>query len=78
MALRKQDGMVSDTPGDECNVESSWQLNPTQFPRRIDLDLSPDLHAMLERIAAATGRSISEVALELLSRSLFSNEEGLN
>jgi hypothetical protein len=70
--------MVTDTPGDECNVESSWQLNPTQFPRRIDLDLSPDLHAMLERIAAATGRSISEVALELLSRSLFSNEEGLN
>jgi hypothetical protein len=78
MALRKQDGMVSDTPGDECNVESCWQLNPTQFPRRIDLHLGPDVHSMLERIAAATGRSISEVALELLSRALFSKEEGLN
>ena len=78
MALRKQDGMVTDTPGDECNVESSWQLNPAQFPRRIDLDLSPDMHAMLERIAAVTGRSIPEVALELLSRAVFSDQDGLN
>ncbi len=70
--------MVSDTPGDECNIEASWQLNPRHFPRRIDLDLSPDLHAMLERMAAATGRSISEVALELLSRAMVSDQDGLN
>ncbi len=70
--------MVTDTPGDECNTEAAWQLNPRHFPRRIDLDLSPDVHAMLERMAAATGRSISEVALELLSRALFADREGLN
>jgi len=78
MALRKQDGMVSDTPGDECNVESSWQWNPTQFQRRIDLHLGPDVQIMPGCIAAATGRSILEVALELLSRALFSKEERLN
>jgi len=70
--------MVTDTPGDDTDVETSWRLDPAHFPRRVDLDLSPDLHAMLERIAAATGRSISEVALELLSRALFSDQEGLN
>ncbi|MCS5697697.1 hypothetical protein NZK32_01375 [Cyanobium sp. FGCU-52] len=70
--------MVSDTPSDERSIEAAWQLNPRHFPRRIDLDLSPDVHAMLERTATATGRSISEVALELLSRALFSDQDGLN
>jgi hypothetical protein len=70
--------MVIDTPGDERSIMAAWQLNPRQFPRRIDLDLSPDVHAMLERSAAATGRSISEMALELLSRALFSEADGLN
>ena len=70
--------MVSDTPSDERSIEAAWQLNPRHFPGRIDLDLSPDVLAMLERIAAATGRSISEVALDILSRAVFSDHDGLN
>ncbi|MEB3243789.1 MAG: hypothetical protein VKO44_09150 [Cyanobacteriota bacterium] len=70
--------MVIEPPGDPCSVDASWQLDPQHFPRRIDLDLSPEVHAKLQRLAAATGRSLSEAAQDLLSRTLFSDQEELN
>lgn len=43
-------------------------LDPAKFPKRLDLDLSDEVIAMIERRAAQTGRFFSEVVTDLLSK----------
>ena len=47
-----------------------WQLDSGEFPRRLDLEVSEEVFSYLQALSAKTGRSISEIATELLSRSV--------
>ena len=49
--------------------ERRWRLDPAQFPKRIDLDLTPECLSKLKHISARTGRSISDIASELICQS---------
>lgn len=45
-------------------------LDPAHFPRRLELELSAEAMELLIRLAERSGRSINEVALELLDRQI--------
>jgi hypothetical protein len=47
-----------------------FALDSDRFPKRIELQLPPDLADWLQRTSAATGRSEAELLLELLDRGL--------
>jgi len=46
------------------------QLDPGEFPRPLDLEVSEEVFSCLQALSTKTGRSISEIATELLSRSV--------
>lgn len=48
----------------------AWRLDPSHFPRRIDLDLSEVALERLQRLSAQTGRSIRDIAADLLCQGL--------
>jgi hypothetical protein len=48
--------------------EDLFQIDPSRFPKKIDIDLPPTLIEQLEKHAAATGRSLDELILEILDR----------
>jgi len=43
-----------------------WRLDPSQFPQRIDLELSEAVMERLERLSAKTGRPLRDIAADLL------------
>lgn len=43
-------------------------LDPKQFPKRIELELPEEVFEAMQKAAATTGRSISEIATDTLSR----------
>ena len=45
-----------------------YQLDPARFPQRLDLELDPAVLERLQALADRSGRSISEMAAELLGR----------
>jgi hypothetical protein len=45
-----------------------YRLDPSRFPRRLELDLDPDALRQLEALAERSGRDLSEVAADLFSR----------
>ena len=47
-----------------------WRLDPSRFPKRLDLDLSDRVLDHLDRLSAKTGRSVSDLAADLLSQPL--------
>lgn len=47
-----------------------FSLDSNRFPKRIELQLPPELADWLQRTSAATGRSEAELLLELLDRGL--------
>lgn len=47
-----------------------FALDSNRFPKRIELQLPPDLADWLQRTSAATGRSEAELVVELLDRGL--------
>lgn len=47
-----------------------YQLNAARFPKRLDLELSEDVIAMIKRRAEQTGRSFSEVVTDIISRNM--------
>jgi hypothetical protein len=49
---------------------ASSSIVPSRFLRRIELDLKPEVLARLELLGARTGRSIEELTVEFLDRSL--------
>jgi len=47
-----------------------FHLDPSKFPKRIDLDLPEETAIAIERLAARSGRSFAEVATDLLTRKM--------
>jgi len=45
-----------------------YQLNPADFPRRLDLEVSEEVLAYLQRISDSTGRSINEIAAAIIAQ----------
>ena len=48
--------------------DSDFRLDPKSFPKRLDLELSEEVINYLQSIANASGRSLSEVATDILSK----------
>ncbi len=55
---------------DHNNNSDRYQLNPDNFPRRIDLEVSEEVLAYLQRISDRTGRSINEIAAAIIAQSV--------
>jgi hypothetical protein len=55
---------------DDAMDISPWRLDPSKFPQRLDLELHAETFELLEALSGRTGRSISELAAELLGKSL--------
>ena len=55
---------------DHNNNSDRYQLNPDSFPRRIDLEVSEEVLAYLQRISDRTGRSINEIAAAIIAQSV--------
>ncbi len=53
---------------DHNNNSDRYQLNPDDFPRRIDLEVSEEVLAYLQRISDRTGRSIHEIAAAIIAQ----------
>ena len=53
---------------DHNNNSDRYQLNPDDFPRRIDLEISEEVLAYLQRISDRTGRSINEIAAAIIAQ----------
>jgi hypothetical protein len=51
-------------------------LNPAWFPRRLEVDLSPELAEWLDRQVALTGRSPNELLVALLDQALRGRNDG--
>ncbi len=56
--------------GDQGSTSDPWCLDPAKFPQRVDLELTDEVYAVLVAISERTGRSIAEVAAEILSRDI--------
>ncbi len=56
--------------GDQGSTSDQWRLDPAKFPQRVDLELTDEVYAVLVAISERTGRSIAEVAAEILSRDI--------
>jgi hypothetical protein len=50
------------------NNSDRYQLNPDDFPRCIDLDVSEEVLAYLQRISDRTGKSIDEIAAAIIAQ----------
>lgn len=50
--------------------QNEFHLDPARLPRRVELELPNHLADYIAKRAAVTGRSPSEIVLELLDRSL--------
>lgn len=49
-------------------ADSAFRLDPKLFPVRLDLELTEEVIESLQSIASATGRSLSEVVTDILSK----------
>lgn len=52
-----------------------WRLDPSKFPKKIDLDLSDEALERLERLSARTGRSVRDIAADLLCQAVADQEQ---
>jgi hypothetical protein len=50
--------------------DEAYRLDPRQFPRRIELELAEEIFEAMQKLADATGRSVSEIATDILSRDI--------
>ena len=53
---------------DHNNNSDRYQLNPDNLPRRMDLEVSEEVLAYLQRISDRTGRSINEIAAAIIAQ----------
>ena len=49
---------------------TDFRIDPGKLPRQLDIDLPPAVQEKLEKTAAATGRSVDELILEILDQYL--------
>jgi hypothetical protein len=59
---------------DESKDVDRYRLDPNQFPGRIDLEISEEVFACLQRISERTGRSINEIAAAMLTQGAHSSD----
>ena len=50
--------------------EQSWELDPSKFLKKLDLELSAETMEKLRTAAQRTGRSEDELILEILDQAL--------
>ena len=50
-------------------------MDPSPMPQRLDLELSARTHDQLTRLSLKTGRSISDLAAELLCQAVADQEK---
>jgi predicted DNA-binding protein len=55
---------------------TDFSFNPEKLPKKLELDLSPAVEEHLRKLAAATGRSLDELILEILDKALQEKEYG--
>jgi len=55
---------------DHNNNSDRYKLNPDDFPRRINLEVSEEVLAYLQRISDRSGRSINEIAAAIIAQSV--------
>ena len=67
MARGSSDDAIYSEPADE---DARYRLRPELFPRRLELQLSLEALKALQALSARTGRSMSEIAEEIISRGL--------
>ena len=51
--------------------QNRWHLDPSRFPKRLDLELSDTALRHLQAISERTGRSVRELAEHFLSQALL-------
>jgi hypothetical protein len=52
------------------NPEGPWQIDPTRLPQQVELDLPAEVMDWLQKRSAQSGRSVSELILELIDQGL--------
>jgi hypothetical protein len=52
--------------------DQSWELDPSKFPKKLELELSAETMEQLRTTAQRTGRSDDELILEILDQALQS------
>ncbi len=57
-------------PVDNSSVEDRFSLDPANMPKKIAIDLPPAVAEHLEKLVAATGRSMDELIVEILDKGL--------
>lgn len=50
--------------------ENTYRLDPKDFPKRLELELSDEVLEGIQRIAERTGRSVAEVITDIISRAI--------
>lgn len=55
-------------PSEDPDNDERFRLDPAKFPRRVDLELTPELLEQLEAMARRSGRSLPDLITDLLSR----------
>ena len=70
MAKGPSDDTVHPEPVGVGDEDARYRLSPELFPRGLQLQLSDEALRALQALSARTGRSISEIAEELISRGL--------
>lgn len=50
--------------------DDQFRIDLAKLPKQLDIDLSPAVLDQLEKDAAATGRSVDELILEILDKYL--------
>jgi len=50
--------------------DDRFSLDPSRFPQRLDLDLPADVLQRLEALARRRGRSVKDMAADLLSQAI--------
>ena len=52
--------------------DQSWELDPSKFPKKLNLEVSAETMEQLRTTAQRTGRSDDELILEILDQALQS------
>jgi hypothetical protein len=50
--------------------EDRYRIDPDKLPKQIDIEIPSDLKESLLKMAAASGRSIDELILDILDKAL--------
>ncbi len=56
------------------DADKELVLDPTKFPKQIDLELSPSVAEYIAKKSMETGRSEEEIILEILDREIHHHE----